>query len=418
MPAPNEQLRAARRRKRWSQQTAAEKIGIDRKTYLRLETSQTYPQPGTLDLICSAFGLSAEELGFERAQHSDGGARGQCLSSTPATLVPPPCSTEPPYSTDMNRRQALQALLGAASTALFVPDAPATILEIANRPAIDAGAIPSLTVMTQGYWQLRAHLATSDVQPAVTEHLNTLMRALRMYSMTPSVRAQLCALASEAAQIRGAIAYDDSKPADALASYRTALDAANEADNVALHAVALGRLTLLYNHLHDHISAMATIQEAVLRADTGANPTIGAWLALVDAETRAHLQDAQGYDRATSRAEMLAQHVVADDYSYWCGFDAARLTSYRGTGLVQLNRPDEAIPVLHQALALTTPQAIRRRSTIGVELVTAYVQRHDYDAAAVLLHEARSWAQQAQSRVNLQRLAQLELHLISTGPYQ
>jgi len=73
---------------------------------------------------------------------------------------------------------------------------------------------------------------------------------------------------------------------------------------------------------------------------------------------------------------------------------------------------------LQQALALTRPQAIRRRSTIGVELVTAYIQRHEYDAAAVLLHEARSWAQQAQSRVNLQRLAQIEPHLISTGQYQ
>jgi len=51
MPAPNEGLRAAREQKHWSQQKAAEKIGIDRKTYLRLETGQTYPQPGTLDLI-------------------------------------------------------------------------------------------------------------------------------------------------------------------------------------------------------------------------------------------------------------------------------------------------------------------------------------------------------------------------------
>jgi len=87
MPAPNEQLRVARRRKRWSQQRAAEEIGIDRKTYLRLETSQTYPQPGTLDLICSAFGLSAEDLGFESTQHSGSRAMVQITDVAPATLT-------------------------------------------------------------------------------------------------------------------------------------------------------------------------------------------------------------------------------------------------------------------------------------------------------------------------------------------
>jgi len=87
MPAPNEQLRAARRRKRWSQQRAAEEIGIDRKTYLRLETSQTYPQPGTLDLICNAFGLSAGDLGFESTQHSGSRAMVQITDVAPATLT-------------------------------------------------------------------------------------------------------------------------------------------------------------------------------------------------------------------------------------------------------------------------------------------------------------------------------------------
>jgi transcriptional regulator with XRE-family HTH domain len=87
MPAPNEPLRAARRQKRWSQQTAAEKIGIDRKTYLRLETRQTDPQTGTLDLICTAFGLSAEELGFESTQQSGSRAMVQIMDVAPATLT-------------------------------------------------------------------------------------------------------------------------------------------------------------------------------------------------------------------------------------------------------------------------------------------------------------------------------------------
>lgn len=64
MLEPNEKLRIARQEKHWSQDRAAAEIGIDRKTYIRWENGQNYPQPGTLGLMCRAFGLSAEDLGF------------------------------------------------------------------------------------------------------------------------------------------------------------------------------------------------------------------------------------------------------------------------------------------------------------------------------------------------------------------
>src|SRR5438067_1073223 len=64
MVEPNEKLRAARIQRHWSQERAAAEIGIDRKTYVRWEQGQHTPQPGTLELVCKAFGMSAEELGF------------------------------------------------------------------------------------------------------------------------------------------------------------------------------------------------------------------------------------------------------------------------------------------------------------------------------------------------------------------
>ena len=64
MPQPNEKLRMARRQRNWSQEQAAVAIGIERKTYIRWENGQNAPQPGTLDLACRAFGLSAVDLGF------------------------------------------------------------------------------------------------------------------------------------------------------------------------------------------------------------------------------------------------------------------------------------------------------------------------------------------------------------------
>ncbi len=64
MPEPNQKLQIARRERHWSQEQAAAIINIDRKTYIRWERGQSFPQPKLLDAACKAFGMSAAALGF------------------------------------------------------------------------------------------------------------------------------------------------------------------------------------------------------------------------------------------------------------------------------------------------------------------------------------------------------------------
>jgi len=84
----NEKLRIARQEKHWSQDRAAAEIGIDRKTYIRWENGQNYPQPGTLELACKAFGLSAEDLGFTGISSLKGPSRAviNLLGAAPQTV--------------------------------------------------------------------------------------------------------------------------------------------------------------------------------------------------------------------------------------------------------------------------------------------------------------------------------------------
>jgi len=375
-------LRAAREQRNLSQQALADLCELGIATIERAERGRPL-RPDTRHRLCAYFGVSAGELGML----DDG--QGETVDDA--------------GDTDMKRREMLAAL-GVAGAALVAPAASGRLLDALDRPSIDATLLPSLDAITQSYWQLRAQVATPDLRPGVGAHLDTLTRLLGGYAMTPAVRARLCALTGEVAQIAGATAYDDDAPAAALAAYRLASEAAREGGDVAVHVAALGRLTLLLNHLHDHGGALVSIREAVVRAGTRVNPTIRAWLAVVEAETCAHLRDARGHHQASERAATLARQVDPKEYAYWCGFDSARLTSYRGTSLVLLRRPGDAIPVLQQALALTDPRAVRRRATIGVTLATAHVQRREYDVAAALVPTARAWAQQAHSRVNLQQL--------------
>jgi transcriptional regulator with XRE-family HTH domain/tetratricopeptide (TPR) repeat protein len=60
----NQKLRTARILKCWSMERASEMVGVSKSTYLRWETGHQKPHPTTLDLLCQAFEMSPEELGF------------------------------------------------------------------------------------------------------------------------------------------------------------------------------------------------------------------------------------------------------------------------------------------------------------------------------------------------------------------
>src|SRR6266700_325723 len=64
---PNSKLIQARMQRHWSQEQAATAINVDRKTYNRWERGLSFPRPILLDAACKAYGMSAEDLGFDAA---------------------------------------------------------------------------------------------------------------------------------------------------------------------------------------------------------------------------------------------------------------------------------------------------------------------------------------------------------------
>ena len=67
MAIPNEQLESARMHKRWSVNVASERVGVSVNTFNRWERGLQVPQLSTLDMVCKAFDMSPEELGFAQA---------------------------------------------------------------------------------------------------------------------------------------------------------------------------------------------------------------------------------------------------------------------------------------------------------------------------------------------------------------
>ncbi|HEV2654397.1 MAG TPA: helix-turn-helix transcriptional regulator, partial [Ktedonobacteraceae bacterium] len=64
MAIPNRKLEAARLKRRWSVEVASKKVGVSVNTFNRWERGLQLPQLETLDMLCKAFGMPPEELGF------------------------------------------------------------------------------------------------------------------------------------------------------------------------------------------------------------------------------------------------------------------------------------------------------------------------------------------------------------------
>ena len=61
----NRKLRDARKAKCWSLEDAAEAVGVCLQTYFRWEHRLQIPQPGSMALLCKAFGVTnPKDLGF------------------------------------------------------------------------------------------------------------------------------------------------------------------------------------------------------------------------------------------------------------------------------------------------------------------------------------------------------------------
>jgi len=62
----NEKLITAREEREWTQEKAAEKIGVSRVTYARWEEKGVIPHLSTLGMACKAFKMTSEQLGFRK----------------------------------------------------------------------------------------------------------------------------------------------------------------------------------------------------------------------------------------------------------------------------------------------------------------------------------------------------------------
>src|SRR5207247_6460132 len=130
---------------------------------------------------------------------------------------------------------------------------------------------------------------------------------------------RLCSLVGEIAQILGKTLFDLHEYALSWAYYTFSIKAAQGASNHDLWAAGLGRMSLLLIYWKQPQEAFLLLQEA--RQLTIQSARLRCWLAVVEAEIYAHLDDEGACDEALRTAKVLAAREPLGEDCYATGFN-------------------------------------------------------------------------------------------------
>lgn len=445
---PNEQLRQQRILRGWSLIRVANELRIlceqDHQTVAvnssmiwKWEQGKHTPSSLYQDAFCRLYKLTADKLGFvdpstlfplnempdrqidiasalpamrERGTIEDIASE-QLLLSSPATLV---AWESEPKDMDKSRRRLLQytpRLIGGTIVSSSSYDLlNASLLErlsraLAKPSSIDEATLLYLEHRTDSYWGDRhsAALASSDLLSYVLDHLQKVLVLLEG-PLLPVIRTHLCSTLGKITLLVSELYFDMSEYAQAREFYKATVRSAQEANNPILEAVAWGRMSFTYTYSKNPQAALMCIQEARRLSSKGANSTIRAWLAAVEAEIWANLGNTEACFQALHETDCVKYQMQPREECYWIHFDLSLLSGYKGVCFLRLYHPVEAQKALKEALELLDPNLMRRQPNLLTDLAGTYIQQNEIEQACEIAVQAATITAQIKSPTVLQRL--------------
>jgi tetratricopeptide (TPR) repeat protein/transcriptional regulator with XRE-family HTH domain len=290
------------------------------------------------------------------------------------------------------KRRELLRLLSVAGGALFVSGIDWEHIEaVLVRPShIDMAVVNDLETINNRCWNL--YMAASPKASVLDGVLGQLKMQIQFVNeaRTPQVHQRLCALASSMSQLAGEIFFDLHDHDTAQSCYVFAATSAKEAKSHDLWASALVRhsyLPIFDERFEDALPLLKQAEYIAQRGDS-ALPT-KYWAAVTSAEAESGLGNLKACQSAFERA--YGVHNLAAESPAWSRFDGSRLPALQGACYVRLERPDQAEPLLQQALQQTA-KAGRRRAMILSDLALSALQQADVEKACTYADEVVSLA--------------------------
>jgi hypothetical protein len=258
------------------------------------------------------------------------------------------------------------------------PDLPE---RIARGPRVDAETAAGLENVMLGYRQIYQ----SAGAPALLDPVYGALRLLTQ--LAPSAGAylgQVVSLIGQASSLAATmLMLDRGDYAGASKYLAVAARAAQQCGDAEVMSIALAARAFHCAYTGDLAGGRAFASEAVHLAGPAVHPRTRGWVSAVESEMHATAGDEESFSRAVDTA---AGHLQAPmPQRQWKGIGAfipAKLTAYRGSGLMRLHRYAEAEAVLLDALGQLDPVQAKHRCTAHVDLAYAYARDRKPDEAA------------------------------------
>jgi hypothetical protein len=169
----------------------------------------------------------------------------------------------------------------------------------------------------------------------------------------------------------------------ALRYLALAARAAQQSGDQELLSITMAARAFHSSYSGDPADGLAFAGEAVTIASRGAHPRTYGWVSAVESEMNATVGDEAAYRRSIETAQVQVTAPMPD--RPWKGigvFTEAKLTAYRGAGLMRLHRYGDAQRVLLEALSQLDQTQAKHRCTAHIDLADAYASDRRPDEAA------------------------------------
>jgi tetratricopeptide (TPR) repeat protein len=277
-------------------------------------------------------------------------------------------------------------------------------LAVGHPTRVDRATVQHLETVTATHRELYHHLSSLELVDAVTGHLRGVTRLLRG-AQHRLRRRRLAAVAGETAGHAAWLFHDLGNQKLTERYYADAAIATRKAGDPALDAYVSGFKSLVRAGDGDPKAALALARVARQVGARSATATTRAWLAGLEAQALASVQDTKACFVALRQAETaIGQARPEEDPPWMYNFDDGRLAALAGTCYRQLGKTTAAERTLQEALEGLDASRTRRRSEALLELALVQLDKEDIDRACQFATQSYEAAVEAGSVLGQRRV--------------
>jgi transcriptional regulator with XRE-family HTH domain len=376
-------LQAARLDKGWKAAKLAAELGVSETTLSRWENGRQQPTLGHQQRLCEVLDKDPVELGFQ----------GDILE----------------VGTRREFMRQVTALVGTATMEAVLdlggPDALDRFsLAVGHPTRVDRATVQHLETVTATHRELYHHLSSLELVDAVTGHLRGVTRLLRG-AQHRLLRRRLVRGLLGAGGHAAWLFHDLGNQKLTERYYADAAIATRKAGDPALDAYVSGFKSLVRASNGDPKAALALARVARQVGARSATATTRAWLAGLEAQALASVQDTKACFVALRQAETaIGQARPEEDPPWMYSFDDGRLAALAGTCYRQLGKTTAAERTLQEALEGLDASRTRRRSEALLELALVQLDKEDIDRACQFATQSYEAAVEAGSVLGQRRV--------------